>query len=379
MNTNQIKTACVRMTGPDDTIDMNRNEPANELPIKCSHCTFPDLDFVPKTYLLARGFTSPSETTKAVLGNFLVRERVRRILEIAVPAECTFYPTAEFKSKKLTPWWLAVPVHKLATIRVLHKDKPVSRCSKCGELEGDWGDDWDAMTQFDSKGINVFKPTAWDGWNREIERDLYFSVRLEQLLKRVKLKGQLFRLIDFEDVKTSPADEAWIAEKLKLLAEHGLVDAPKSAASPPSVAAKKWFQQFVQKNAAKKSQSHDFAAVEKKQQFTLPADYKDFITVVGPKTFADVNGMEGATTSVLPPAELDCKNYRRSKVPELAGDEAAVDGVAFATVDSGDVFVFDVAAPGGDWPVYFYNHEENVLEPFATNFAECIRRFVKKE
>ena len=211
------------------------------------------------------------------------------------------------------------------------------------------------------------------------DRNLYFSVRLEQLFRRAKVKGQLVRSYEFKNIKPTSEDEAWIAEKLKLLAEHGLVDAPKSAASPPNGAAKKWFQQFVKKNAAKKSQSHDFAAVEKKQKLALPADYKDFITVVGPKTFADVNGLEGSTTSVLPPAELDFNDYRRGKVPELEGDDAAVDGVAFATVDSGDVFVFDVAAPGGDWPVYFYNHEENSLEHFAANFAECIRRFAKKD
>ena len=243
-------------------------------------------------------------------------------------------------------------------------------------MKGDWGEDEKAMTQFDSNGVDVFRTMAWSVFYGE--RELYFSARLEQLWKRIKIKGKLVRLTDFKDVQTSPADETWVAEKLKLLAEHGLVDAPKSAASPPNGAAKKWFQQFVKKNAAKKSQSHDFAAVEKKQKLALPADYKDFITVVGPKTFADVNGLEGSTTSVLPPAELDFNDYRRGKVPELEGDDAAVDGVAFATVDSGDVFVFDVAAPGGDWPVYFYNHEENALEPFAASFAECIQRFAKK-
>lgn len=210
-----------------------------------------------------------------------------------------------------------------------------------------------------------------------IGRDLYFSVRLEQLFKRAKVKGQLVRLGYCKDVKTTPEDEAWIAEKLKLLAEHGLVDAPKPVAGKTGSVAQKWFQQFVKKNAAKKKPGVDFAVMEKKHKVTLPPDYKNFLTVVGAKTFADVNDMEGSTTSVLPPAELDFKDYRAGKVPYLEGEDAEVDGVMFAAVDSGDVFVFDVRAPG-DWPVYFYNHEENVLEHYAANFAECIKRFAQK-
>jgi hypothetical protein len=28
--------------------------------------------------------------------------------------------------------------------------------------------------------------------------------------------------------------------------------------------------------------------------------------------------------------------------------------------------------------VYWYNHEENTVEPFAASFAECVRRFERK-
>ena len=101
-----IKTACVMMVGPDDQMDLdmrgNFGKPANPLPIKCPHCTFRDLDYVGEPYLLAKGFSSPAEATSAVRGNFLVRERVKRILEVAVPGACTFFPTAELKGKKPT-------------------------------------------------------------------------------------------------------------------------------------------------------------------------------------------------------------------------------------------------------------------------------------
>ena len=57
MNKGQSKTACVRMTGPDvrmDVIGDNYYNPANPLPVRCLHCTFPDIDFVPQPYLLTK-------------------------------------------------------------------------------------------------------------------------------------------------------------------------------------------------------------------------------------------------------------------------------------------------------------------------------------
>src|SRR5436309_8842630 len=105
-----MRTRCLLMVGPDTQMDQTGDDEraTNVLPIKCSHCTFPDIDFVPKPYLLARTVSSSVETAPAVLGNFFVQQRVRRILENAVPKSCYFYSTADRK-KKATPWWLAVP------------------------------------------------------------------------------------------------------------------------------------------------------------------------------------------------------------------------------------------------------------------------------
>ena len=55
----------VEMTGPDTRMD----EGANPLPVKCPHCTMPDLDFVAEPYRLATGFTAPVETAPAEVGN----------------------------------------------------------------------------------------------------------------------------------------------------------------------------------------------------------------------------------------------------------------------------------------------------------------------
>jgi hypothetical protein len=392
----------------------DKRRDANVLPAKCPHCTFPDLDFVPNPYLLAKGFASPAETAPARLGNLLVRDRVKRFLEVALPGACDFFPTADCKNKKSTPWWLAVPKVRLKT--AMPKAK-APFCSKCGEPKV-WGPlmgpVWEKMTRFDSKGVDIFKDVSWfslstveddfletnrhrkrDGWDplrwpysnveqpshperwtrRQIDRGLYFSVRLEQLFKRAKIKGQLVRLLDFESVKTSPEDEVWIQKKLQLLAQHGLTAAPKPA---DGKSGETWFRQFLQRNAKKGIKPVDLAGIEKKHNLTLPATYEDFISTVGPKSFKNVNDMEGFTAKVLPPDKLDFKNYRQGKVPYLNEEQSQIDGVMFAITEHGDCYVFDVTAKGSDYPVYCYDHERNALEPFAPNFAECIKRFVEK-
>ena len=105
------RDACVEMVGSDARMDQrgNMDLPVNALPAKCRHCTFPDLDFVPQPYFLAKGVASPVDTAMAEAGNFFVRVRARRILELAAPGACDFYSTEELKTKQPTPWSLAVP------------------------------------------------------------------------------------------------------------------------------------------------------------------------------------------------------------------------------------------------------------------------------
>src|SRR5688572_23700976 len=123
------------MTGPDTRMDQfgSRDEPANPLPVKCPHCTMPDLDAVAKPYLLAKGFAAPAEHAPAEVGNFLVRERTRKILELVAPGACTFHPTAEKKAKKPTAWFLAVPAHILDVPGMVEHDEKRERCKKCKE------------------------------------------------------------------------------------------------------------------------------------------------------------------------------------------------------------------------------------------------------
>lgn len=379
------KTLCVLMCGPDTQLDQPRNTPSNPLPIKCQRCGFPDIDYVPTPYLLTKGIWIPEEMSPAMRGNFLVRERLRQILEIAVPGACTFHPTADTKSRKATPWYLAEPNQKL---KALYPPASGPLCPKCGAPErGDLDEakSWKRMKKFDSDGVDVFKTLAWGTWliweggrpaRKDCRRDLYFSVRLEELLIRAKVKARMGRL--FKEVRPRQEDERWIQEKLILLAEHGLVEAPTFVVGKPSAAVQRWFRAFLKRNAAKRATAMHFTALEAKHKLTLPQDYKEFIAIVGPKSFADVCDMEGSTTTVLPPQELDFKDYRRGRVPNLEGEDAEVDGVMFAANDGGDCFVFDVSVKGGDYPVFWYRHEENTMEPFAPNFAECIKRFAQR-
>jgi hypothetical protein len=422
MNDEPKKTKFVEMVGPDVQMDQHGTsyEPANRLPTRCPHCSFPDLDFVPQPYLLTKGISSPSEISPAQMGNFLVRERVRCILEVVVPGACRFYPTTDKKSGETTDWFLAIPktLLKLPRRQAGRPACPKCREPKTGYIFADHASYSEQLKEFDSRGIEVFKSHDWhslgtaeDDWaevNREREksgitleswkehihwaipgleppphperwtrrhlgRDLFLSVRLEQLLKRAKVKGQLVRSYSFKEVQPSPYDESWVEEKLQLL--QGKQSALKAAQPPPE--AREWFKQFLKRNAAKSPGAADFS-VEKTHRITLPQDYKDFITVVGPKSFAGVSGRKGSKAKVLLPQQINFNNYRRGKVPYLEGEQADVDGILFAELDNGDGFVFDLSTKDKDYPVYWHKHEDNELEAFAPDFAACIKRFSEK-
>jgi hypothetical protein len=433
-----LKSGYVPMVGPDDELDLYGSgwRPANALPVRCKHCSFPDIDFAPKPYLLSRGFSSPAESWSALGGNFLVRERMRKILELAIPKACDFHPTAELKSKKPTPWFLAVPKQK---VTVGGKPSEREKCPKCGEPKTgydfyDKDRNYNALDKCDAKGADIFKTVEWSGnqivedrfaeinkyrtqsktplmewsesygyldppthkerWTRQhIGRELMFSVRLAQLLKAAKVKGQLVVYYYFKDFKPTDADLAWVDERLALLAKNKLVDAAalgkkavgkagkasKSATDKKSDAATdKWFKEYVKKSAKKKPAAVEFESIEKKHKLKLPKSYKDFIKTLGSKSFKDVNDMDGSTTKVLSPKQLEFTDYRLGALEDTDEDSAAVDGVMFATIDSGDCFVFDVSGKTADPPVFFYNHEINAMEPWSNNFAACIKRFAEK-
>lgn len=397
-----MATLChVEVCGSDQRMDQRGNFdlPVNPLPVKCPRCTFPDVDFVPQPYHLAKGMSKPTEMQQAELGNFFVRERTRKILEVVAPGQCQFFPTHDLKGKAATPWFLAVPITLIHTATV---KKSVPRCPDCGEPKvAHPGSHY----EYQDMGVvtqDVFKSSNWsssesigeesrwyymhilgwkkrekvppDQWTRiSLGRELYFSIRLVTLLKSLGIRG----LFPFgcDDEKPNADDRAWVDEKLRLLVQQGLVEKP---AVKPSPTMDKWFRNYLKTNAANERVRYDFAALEKKHGVELPLAYKEFISTVGEKSYFDVDGTEGFTVHVLLPQKLDFRSYRKGRVQVADEESSEVDGLMVALTDHGDCFCFDLSASAPNYPVFHFEHELNGFEPYAQDFKEFIKRCAGK-
>jgi hypothetical protein len=376
---------CVQVTGSDDRLDCRDmfSDPINLLPRRCARCGFPDLDHVPQPYFVVKSRTmSPNELAPAENGNFFVRERLRRVLDLLSPGQCTFFPTCYRGTSEKTPWLLAVPSLQVATAKV---DPSIPRCTACGEPRSahpgtQWsemlfgkpqrdqprGEGWTAESDHE-----VLKSSTWGssdrGWDEWISRDLYMSVRLLHLLKKVKAKG-FYEATCQKPVAPDKEESAWIKEKLRLLEANGV---PFHAAGTLSDDDAKWFRQFIRTRAHRVKSQWDIKAVEKRVKAKLPKTYVDFISSVGPISFENVDEQEGFTASILPPTTLRVEAY----ADELEDEESkAVNGLTFAKTGHGDSFCFDVQKGKKEYAVYLFKHEYRLLEPYAENFAECIKR-----
>ena len=239
---------CLEMVGPDDQMDREGGHlaPLNPLPVACSVCKRLDLDFVQSPYMVGKKIESPVDFAPAVAGNFLIRESMKQVLGVVAPGLCKFHPTIHHRTRQPTPWLLAVPQFTQTT------SKPSgTKCRKCGEPR-EWNDIVE-VTQNPISKHEVFKAHNW--W-RENERNLYFSVRLETLVKKLGLRGMV-RSYDCRQEPTAE-DLAWVNEKLKLLAKA----AGSSADEAKEV--NTWFKKYLQKKAKTRTTVYDFAAVEKK-------------------------------------------------------------------------------------------------------------------
>lgn len=376
---------CVEMVGGDDRMDRKSAglDALNVLPVKCTTCRMPDLDFVAEPYLLNRGIASPADFAPAEAGNFLVRESSKRVLETVAPGLCRFVPTIHYKTREATPWFLAVPQRMEATAT------PPANRERCPQCDEPWcfhhysesadGRAWQspaaAHDVFKSRNWGSFKESfsGWDKPRPEIfGRILYFSVRLETLLKKLKLRG-LVRCSGCKELP-SPSDLAWVEEKLRLLTSAGK---SKTKDGQADGGVKAWFSEYLKKHARSKAAVADFAAVERKQKLRLPESYKEFISKIGVKSFNDIDDEEGFCARILPPAKLDFDEFRKTAA-EKKDDDERMEGVAFATTDHGDAFCFDTSRKNTDYPVFKYNHELDDFEPYAENFAECIKRFASR-
>ena len=205
-------------------------------------------------------------------------------------------------------------------------------------------------------------------------RDLFVSLRAELLFKKLGVKG-LIRLGAWE-TKPSQADKDWVNQQRSRLAEFGLAErAPES----PSDLNRKWFGGYLKKSKRKKAIEVNFSTVEDQLGKPLPDSHKEFVTKIGKKRYADLDNTDGFDAEIVGPGEMDLTSYRRGTLDVGDDENARVDGVMFATTGHGDVFCFDIAAPGPDYPVYLFEHELSEFTVFAPDFVACLKRFAEGE
>jgi hypothetical protein len=377
---------CVQITGPDDRMDCRHlfHDPINPLPRKCLKCGFPDLDRIPQPYFLVKSRTmSPNELALGENGNFFVRQRLRRLFEVVAPGQCTYFPTCYKGTSQETPWLLTVPNHQVVTARV----KPsIRRCDACGEPRSahpgtqfseylfgkpcrgqPLAEGWTSESEYE-----VLKSSTWGssekGWDRWIFRDCFMSVRLLHLLKTIKAKG--FSETTLGKPTAPDEDEsAWIKDKLWAFQANGI---PLHSEGTFADEDARWFRDYIKRHSGNVA---DVEAIGKRLKFKLPKSYIDFVTKVGAMSFQNVDEQEGFTAHILTPDELDDEGYRAGALESDDEETNAVDGVMFAKTEHGDCFCFDVQKGKKDFPVFLYKHEGNYFEPYAENFAACIKRF----
>lgn len=262
----------------------------------------------------------------------------------------------------------------------------IPRCPACNEPRaahpGTQWSEWLFNPQ-DSEH-DVLKSSTWGSsekhWNRWIFRPLYISNRLLDLLKKIKAVG--FNPTGVNRIgggaptfvprsSLNQEEAAWIQASLSILKEHGIAMYPAGTVSDED---SRWFREYLKSHATAVT-ACDFKAVEKRAKVKLPKSYVDFITKVGPSTFEDVDQQEGFTARVLSPENLDFAAYRKGALEMEDEESRTVDGVMFATTDHGDCFCFDVQKGKKEYPVFHFKHEYDHFEPYAENFAACIRRF----
>ena len=370
---------CLELTGSDERMDCRDlfDAPVNPLPQKCLSCGFPDLDHVPQPYLLVQSRTaSPKEMAPAQQGNFLVRPRVRRVLELIVPGQCRFYRTVSNKTHESTPWQLVVPSHQVKTATVAAS---IPRCAACGEPRSAHpGSQYDQWVWNRESSHHLLKSATWgsseEGWDRWVSRELFMSIRLFHLLKKIKAKG-LDEATCGHRTRPDAEEAAWIREKLDLLTSSGIPCQVDGTLPDDDL---KWLRDYIKSRSRSRASPVDVRTAGKRLKLKLPKSYIEFVTKVGPAVFEDVDEQEGFNVRLLTPDEFDTETYRAGMLDAEDPETDAVDGVMFAATEHGDCFCFDVREDNTEFPVYVYKHEYNCFELYAGNFAACVRRFARE-
>ena len=367
----------IKMTGSDLRMDRgaSKERVLNALPPGCQKCGFPDLDYVPQPYRLVNSRTITStEMELAAYGNLLVSERVKNILEVAVPRSCDYYPTSYLGDNGRPPWFLAVPRWFGSTGEIHSR---IARCERCGEPNsGHPG------SQYAHRNLvandDLVKSSNWNSaeksWHARLDRDLIFSVRLYHLLKRCKATG-LYEATSRGETQPNAAEIQWIDEQWPRLETAGVRLVPDYSVAPIDG---RFLDEFIEAHSKASLPKLDFESWESRAQLSLPESFKRFISAVGPMSFAGVDGIQNLKVGIVPLSGVDTKNYRRGT---FAQDEvsAAIDAVMFAATEYGDCYCFDLSCGVEEPPIHVLMHEGGYYLPHTSNFAQFLRRISQRD
>ena len=203
-----------------DIVDENRlmDTPVNKYKIKCESCKFPAIDNTPTPYFLAkrRVFTG-IEIMEADLGNLLVSDRVKKVFEILLPNVCKYHRTFIEGSNTTTNWWLAIPINTIVSGEV---NETVLRFPVCNEpLYAHPGSQYKYWIKDLVSNYDIVKSTNWHSvsdkdWKESwIGRDVYFSLRLVSLLKKISAKG-IYKQIGSKFNSLTKEEKTWVEESL---------------------------------------------------------------------------------------------------------------------------------------------------------------------
>ncbi len=367
----------VRMMGSDTRLDQKGADTSLNTWPACGRCGYPDLSVPPSPYLLnGSRVATPKECMSADAGNLLVRPRVADILQLVAPGSCDYYPTVDSRTGGPTPWRLAIPRYGLRNAAPI---SAAPRCGYCGNVRGDFEEPFlfipsiaVDVPEYDilQSSLHVAAGRCIAAW---ILRDLHFSCRLRRLFKALKIKD-LHPGMGGDDMSLLPAEKAWVKEQLARIEAAGIPIVPRGTLT---AADRKWFNAWLRKGPCGFALKN-YSALQKKHKFKIPRAYLDFLEAWGPRKFTDVEGQFDVTT--LDPLDFEYRLFRRhSRDHSVDPENTDVDGIGFAHNGCGDFFVMDVSAQSRDYPILYFDHELNCLDPYADTMAECLRRFTRND
>lgn len=323
--------------------------PTNKYELLCKTCKFPNLDKVPSPYYLTKGRNfSGIEISIADLGNLLISNRLKKIFENLLPKDCDYQETFIENSRIKTLWWLAVPRKKVLSGKV---KQHISVCSQCHEpLHAHPGSQYQFWLTDLESDVNIVKSSNWHSvdekdWKKSwIGRDIYLSVQLIHLLKKITAKG-IDQVSSSKYHQLLPTEKKWIEESIEKIGDLANVNAPKEPTQ-------KQVEQFLHITGVSKIIPQKVNMFEKKfklktqnaLQYLCSIDKTTKVTILGNLDFEVLNSNDW----------------------ELREDGKKL--IKFAENNFGDCLYFDPKEKY--YPVYYFDHETMICDFIFENIYQ---------